>query len=113
MASTKSDFEGLAACSAAEEVDIANIARYGPEGRSAFMFDPATRTLIVRPEADLIICKALRREARRIAFRLRLRQPLFEIQYLTLKVRYAILRLRCYLARNAPKFIFRSHDNRS
>lgn len=95
MASSKKcDLEGFSAVPAAEEIDISRVARYGPEGRSAFMFDPATRTLVVRPEADLVICKTLRREARRIAFRLRLRQPLFEIRYLLLKLRYASLRLR-------------------
>ena len=110
MASTKEgDLEGFSAVPATEEIDISRAARYGPEGRSAFMFDPATRTLVVRPEADAVISKALRREACRIAFRLRLRQPLIEIRYLLLKLRYAILRLRRYLARNAPKFIFRGH----
>src|SRR5438132_636450 len=92
------DLEFVPADPAAKNVDIANIARYGPKGRSAFMCDPATGTLIVRPEADIVIRKALRRAARRIALRLLLRKPLLDFERLLLEVRYASLRFRCYLA---------------
>src|SRR5260221_7531977 len=84
-----------------------------PQQRERFTVDPATGALIISPELDLIICKTLRREARRIAFRLRLRQPLFEINYLALKVRYTSLRLLGNLSRRFPKFIFYRHKARS
>ena len=44
-------------------------------------------------DLDLKIRKALRREARRIAFRLLLRRPRLEIEYLLLKLRYLSLRI--------------------
>ena len=73
------------------------------------MFDPTTGALIITPDRDLKIRKALRREARRIAFGLRLRKPLFEIKYFVLKARYAFLKLRRNVARDAAKLISRRH----
>jgi hypothetical protein len=58
------------------------------EGAKPFRADPTSGAFVVRPEADVITCKTLRREARRVAFGLRLRQPLFEIRYLFLKARW-------------------------
>lgn len=66
-------------------------------------------TLIITPDRDLEIRKALLREASRIAFRARLRQPLFEIKYLALKARYAFLKLRRDFLRSAAKLISRRH----
>ena len=80
---SKLDHEPPLTDTASETVD-----RYGPKGRSPFVLDPTSGALVVWPEADVIICKTLRREARRIAFGLRLRQPLFEIRYLFLKARW-------------------------
>jgi hypothetical protein len=72
------------------------------------MLDPASGTLVIRPEADTVIQETLRREARRLAFYFRLRQPIIEVRYFVLKLRYAALRLIGLCTRNLPKFIFHS-----
>jgi hypothetical protein len=73
------------------------------------MFDPASGTLVVRPEADAIIRKALRREARRVTLRLRLSQPLFEASYLLLKGHHVMLRGYRHVVRFAMQRLFNTH----
>ena len=52
---------------------------------------------------------AMSHKARRIAFRLLLRQPRLEVEYLVLKLRYTVLRVRRYLLRRFAKDFFRVH----
>jgi hypothetical protein len=102
MSSPISDHELSAAETvAASEQILIHSAKYGPQGSSAFMFDPASGTLIVRPEAEAVISQALCREARRIAFRLRLRQPGLEIRYFAISCSRAGMRccMDCAISR--------------
>lgn len=95
--------------SPASEQVVSGITGERPNGRMNPLANPAERALIISPDLDLKIRKALRREARRIAFRLRIRQPFFEISYLALKLRYASLRIIGRLAGSASKFALRRH----
>lgn len=67
--------------------------RDGAKTRSSFVTDPATGTLVLRPDLGLKLEKTLRREARHLAFRLYLQLlPLYFLQ-LQLKCRYSMLRV--------------------
>jgi hypothetical protein len=68
------------------------------------------RALVISPNLDLKIRKALRREARRIALRLLLRQSHFEVRYLLFKLRCESLRVFSRFLSGASKFAFRRHD---
>ena len=59
---------------------------------SAFVLDPATGALVLRPDLDLIFRKALRRQARMIALRLYLQ--LFPLYLRKLQLPTACLRRR-------------------
>ncbi|MDE2005239.1 MAG: hypothetical protein KGI51_01630 [Rhodospirillales bacterium] len=63
--------------------------------------------MIVPPDLDLEIRKALHRAARRIALRLFLCSLVFKAQYLALQARYALLRGRRKFLRIAADFIAR------
>src|SRR6266404_1703068 len=104
--------KSLAAGPAAKRI-LGIRSRNAVQGRSSFTFDPATGTLKVSPDLGRKICKTLRREARRITFRLLLRQPRFEIEYLALKVRHTGLRLLRDLTSNLSKPSIRHDDVRS
>lgn len=79
------------------------------ESRSRFTFDPATGALIVSPDLDAKICKALRRDARRFQLSLFFRRFRLEGSYLTLQTRLALLRVDSKLFRNFANFRFRRH----
>src|ERR1039458_6011395 len=55
---------------APEKVLIGSSPAYGLKARSSFVFDPATGALIVDPDLDLKIRKAIMGEVRRIKYRL-------------------------------------------
>jgi hypothetical protein len=59
---------------------------------SRFSFDPTTGALIISPELDRKICKALSRAARRIAFRLKVRSELFRFQLFAAQMRCLVLK---------------------
>lgn len=65
------------------------------KSKSHFAIDPASGALVISPDLDLKNCTALWCEARPIQRRLLLRQFRFEIEYLTLKSRYTVLRGLC------------------
>jgi hypothetical protein len=92
---------------------VGGVAGNTAQGRPRPMLDPATGTRVISPERDRQIQKALRRAARHIAFRLFLRYPRLQFEYLALKLRYAVLRLRRYLAGGAFKRFFGGHSVRS
>jgi hypothetical protein len=104
--------KSLAAGSAAKRI-LGIRPRDAVQGRSGFTFDPATGALKISPDLDRKIRKTLRRAARRITFRLLLRQPRFEIEHLALKVRHAGLRLFRELAGDLSKPSIRHDDVRS
>jgi hypothetical protein len=57
------------------------------------VLDPASGALIVSPDLDLKIRKALRNEARRIAYRLYFAQAVLYPEFLWLKCKCALLNL--------------------
>jgi hypothetical protein len=61
---------------------------------------PTPRTLILVVDRDFHIRCAIRREAHVIAFRVKLRQPIFEVKYLLVNTRLAALKVRRDIARN-------------
>ena len=69
-------------------------------------FDAAPRTRVMTIDRELEICRAIQRQARRIALRMQLRRPLFEIQYFLVKRRLAALKVRRYFVRNFLNAIF-------
>ena len=62
------------------------------EGGHAASSHPTIGAQVIGPVLDRKICKALKRSARKIAFRLFLRFLLLDLGYLSIKVRYAFLR---------------------
>lgn len=79
-----------------EDVDVLS-PKYGPQGRSCLVLDPATGTLIVRPGAERKIEKALMREAKRIALRLQRKAFLLKLMEFRIECRAAYLRAQRYL----------------
>ena len=71
--------------------------------------DPAAKTRGIAPDLDQRLERALRRAARNIALRLLLRQPLIEIEYLLLKGRYSLLRLRRHFTGSLFQRFFQGH----
>jgi hypothetical protein len=98
---------------ASEEILVASAAAYRSERRSSPAFDPAMGTLVVSPDHDLKIRNALRREKRCVAFRLLLRQPRLEVEYLLLKMHHAALRLRRRFMSKLSKLLVGSHSSQS
>lgn len=85
------------ACLAAKKIIGGGVVTDRGQRRSRFTFDPTTGALVVSPDLDLKIRKALSREVRRIKVSLFLRQFRLKIEYLTLKARCTLLRMRRYL----------------
>jgi hypothetical protein len=71
------------------------------KGASRFVFDPATGALVVDPNLDLKIRKALTRAARRIAFRQQLRLPVLYFRQLALEIAGKVLLMCSHTARHA------------
>jgi hypothetical protein len=69
-------------------------ARASRQDRTRFTFDPATGALVVTPELDRKIRKALKRAARSIAFRLCLSYPRIYLNLSLLKVRKLFIKGR-------------------
>lgn len=69
--------------------------KYGPNGRSCFVYDEQSGKLVVRPSAYRKIDKALNRAVRRMKFSLY--RELLGLYFLELrfKARLTILRIRC------------------
>jgi hypothetical protein len=70
------------------------------------LLNPAPWALIMAVDNDLHIRRAIRRAANRIAFRMKLRRPLFEIKYFLIKRRLAVLKMRRYVVRNVLNAVF-------
>lgn len=79
------------------------------QGRPDAGFNPALRTLVITPDLDLKIRKALKRAARRLAFRALLRYLRFQIEYLALKSRLAVLRVLRKFAGKLAELPFDRH----
>ena len=81
--------EAAAPATAGEDIVAAEI-----EHRPCFILDPATGALVLRPDLESVVEKALRRAARRLALRLYLSLvPLYFLK-LRLECRSALLRLQ-------------------
>ena len=81
--------------------------RNGPNRAMFPMLDPATGTLVIAPELDLKIRKAISREIGRIKLRLFFRKLLLQAEYLFLKARYLGLCLRYNLTGYFSNFLLR------
>lgn len=66
----------------------------GAQHTSLFMLDPATGTQVVRPEHHAKVCKAIRREARRLAFSLYLSGFPLRFQLLLMRFKKIALKAR-------------------
>ena len=86
----KQDFDLVATFPAPHEVSAVGAPASGVHSRSRFVFDPATGALIVSPELDLKIRRALGREVSRIKRRLFVSRLLLKFNYFALKARLSI-----------------------
>lgn len=86
------DGEDPLAVTAPEDI-VGSAARRGLKRTPQTAFDPASGALYITPERDLEIRKAVRRAARKIAFRLYLLSLRLHFRYLTLKARCACLKI--------------------
>jgi len=78
--------------------------------RSNFTFDPATGALVITPNLDLVIRKALMR-VRRIKFRLFLRRRFLQVEYLTLQARSSALHAIGYFLSILTESFFKHKKN--
>ena len=85
----------------------------GLQRRSRFTFDPATGALIVTPDLDREIRKAIMRTVRRLKFRLYLRSARLQAIKLKLKIIRALLHFVGYLRGDSLKLRSRTHFGRS
>jgi hypothetical protein len=79
------------------------------KGASRFAFDPATGTLIITPELDRKIRKALGRAARRVAFRLKVRRELFRFQLFAAQTLCFVLKVSGDLCGYLANLAFNRH----
>ncbi len=73
---------------------------------SLFLENPATGTLVVDPDLDWKVRRALTREVRFIKFRLLQDRLDLKIEYLALKARCLLLRLRGVISHFFSKLVF-------
>jgi hypothetical protein len=103
------DGEGRIAVVAPEKVFGVGPASDRPQRRSLFQHDPATGALVVRPDLDLKIRKALMAEAKRIQHGLLLRYLRLQIAKFALQSRAALLILLSKLGGVFAKLLHDRH----
>ena len=106
----KGNTEIKSACITPQDVYPGVLSRNGMQAGSRFMHDPATGTLVVRPEFDLEIQTAILGAARRNALRQHLRLFGLYLQQFTLSLRAARLKLARYVYSYLLNFAFDRHD---
>jgi len=86
-----------------------NVARNRRKDRSLFVLNPTTGALVVRPDLEHKVEKAIMREVQRIKLRLYFQLVRLYFLKLTLKTRGSLLRVRYYLSGYHPDLASKRH----